>query len=168
MVLELQNNDITQFKNPNAFWNEFSIAYPFGFRAGFREVWDQNTRINFNGSGSQRGEIFLTQADFGIIAYIPIPFFQPWGSAGLVGGTMAVTNPSTRGNNSWLAAFENETRWIRGTYLAGGVDLVFGAAGFRVSYQQDSIETESFRTLNNQSLKFKLARVSLGLLVFTP
>ena len=115
-VVDSENALIVDYQHPVAVWQEASVLYPVGLRMGLREVYDQNVVANFNAGGLQRAEIYLTQIDIGVIAYIPLPVVQPWASVGLVGGTMAITNPRTRSHDNWAAAFENETSGIRGNY----------------------------------------------------
>lgn len=155
---------VSKYEHPSAVWQESSVFYPVGIRLGLREVFDQNAGVQFNGNAEQRAEIYLTQIDIGVIAYVPIPVVQPWASVGLVGGTMAITNPATRGHDNWFAAFGDETSYIRGVYYAGGVDVLFGEAfGIRVSYQEDHIETNDYYNLSGTQMKFTLQRLSVGI-----
>lgn len=163
-ISDSQNALVTRYKNPAAIWQEASVLYPVGLRLGLREVFDQNAGVMFNGGAEQRAEIYLTQIEIGPIFYLPVPFIQPWASFGLVGGTMAVTNPVTRSFDNWAAAFSNETSGIRGTYFAGGIDILFHEKfGIRLGYQQDRIETNDYYNLNQTQMKFVLQRYSIGL-----
>lgn len=158
------NRLVGNYEHPATVWQEASAFYPIGLRMGLREVFDQNASVQFNGGAAQRAEIYLSQIDLGVIAYLPIPIVQPWASVGLVGGTLAMTNPRTRSHDNWMAAFGDETSWIRGTYLAAGVDIMFsGKMGLRFSFQEDQIETNDFYNLSGTQMKFALQRYSLGI-----
>jgi outer membrane protein W len=89
---------------------------------------------------------------------------QPWLGIGYIGGSAAVTNPTSRTNDNWMAAFDNETKSLWGTYFQVGLDIMFNDKfGLRGSYQEDSLETSKFSNLNYTSLKFNLRRYSIGI-----
>jgi hypothetical protein len=59
-VVNQNNSLVSQYANPPTVWEEFDIPFPVSFHLGVRETWDQNTIVNFNGSGNKRGEIYLS------------------------------------------------------------------------------------------------------------
>lgn len=154
----------SNYKNPPTIWADFDFGMPLAFHVGVRETLDQNAVVNFYGTTEKKSEIYLTNFDAGVKIVLPIPVLQPWGGAGLVGGFLAVTDPTDRKNHNWLAAFDNETKAVRGTYWHAGIDLVFSnGAGFRFAYQEDKFETDKFSYFNGTKVEMTHKRYSIGL-----
>lgn len=170
---EINNLNISAVsKTPSltSYTSEFDVLMPLSLHIGFRETLTQSAEMSFNGSAPQRGEIYLSIGELGLKLFLPFGHFQPWLGAGYIYGSAAFTNPQTRGNDTYLAAFENETHSIWGSYAQGGVDLFLtDVFGIRAYYQQDDIHTERYYNLQTSgNSHFQLARWAVGIVGLVP
>jgi outer membrane protein W len=162
-IADISTTAVTGFTNPPTVWTDIDLGNPVSFHIGIRETIEQNAQIDF-GSGYQRGEIYLTNIELGLKYMAHIPFLNPWVGVGFVGGFMAVSNPLDRGVHDFMAAFNKETKAMRGTYGQVGLDLaIFGRMGLRIGYQEEWMNTDTFTNIGGNKVNFKNIRYSLGL-----
>jgi hypothetical protein len=149
-----------------SFFAGADVGFPLAFHFQFRETYTQVANISFNGQPRTRGELYFSVFEAGLKLFLPIPFFQLWVGGGYLAGSAAITNPRSRGNDTYLAAFENETKSIWGTYGQVGVDLMLlSRSGIRVYYQEDSVSTDRYHVLQHPGLNFRVKQVAAALLL---
>ena len=107
-----------------SFYSSSDMGFPIAIHIGVRETFSQEASVSFGGNPVERGEIYFTVGEFGLKLFLPIPVLQFWVGAGYVAGFLSINNPRTRGNSTYLAAFEDETQGVWGSYLSGGLDLM--------------------------------------------
>jgi hypothetical protein len=149
-LVGLNSSNISRLPRIKSFSAETDVFTPLSLHLGFSESYTQEAEMSFDGGAPTRGEIYLTTAQLGLKLFLPLGFLQPWAGAGYIGGTGAFTNPRTRGNDSYLAAFEKETSSVWGTYWHAGLDINFiWNLGIRGFFQEDAIKTGRYSNLQN-------------------
>jgi len=154
---------MTGLPKMDSYMADVTIGLPIGLRLGYSETFTQNGTATFTNGGSKRAEMYATMLEYGILGTLPIGRVAPYLGGGGLYGTVSVSDPKTRPNDTWLAAFEYEQSSAWGYYLQGGIDLKFSDLfALRLGVEQLNIETTRFSNIQNQALKFQLNKWNAG------
>jgi hypothetical protein len=161
-IQKSENTRVSGFDKPTTIWEDVDFMFPLGIHLGLHETYEQKANIQFS-SGTKPGELYMTAIEFGARLGITFPHIQPYFGFGLIGGFLAVSDPTDRGNHNIMAAFDKVTRPIRGIYGQWGLDMVLtNGVGLRLSYHAEQIDTDKFPNLNDTHMHFQHQRIALG------
>ncbi len=160
----LNSPNISHLPRLKSFSGGNDVFTPISLHLGFRETYTQEAEMSFDGGAPTRGEIYFTLGELGLKIFLPLGFLQPWAGAGYLAGTGAFTNPRTRGNDTYLAAFESETSSVWGSYWHAGIDIMFiWNLGIRGFFQEDAIKTGRYSNLQaSEGFSFLHRRFSVA------
>lgn len=165
-VSDVKPTTVQGFDKPNTYWQEADVLMPLSLHIGVRESIDDSASIDFSGNGAKPGELYLTAFSIGAKLTWPAYIIQPWAGAGVVGGFLAVSDPTNRGSHNIGVVLDRESNVIRGAYWHAGIDIMFGEMGLRAGYRMESIETDNYTNLNGSKVEFTHGITNVGFVTY--
>ncbi len=162
-ISNINASNITRFSQAQGAGFSFEVGMPFSICLNGQYFENRDVRVNWKGSPNTPVEFYGYVLDLGIKVTLPTNVFQPWLEAGYGVGVLTFSNPNDRETSSaMIGVYSRGSRSSYGAFGAGGLDIMMGTSGLRVSYTLRAQTTDLSAQIGNQPYDMTLATWGFG------